>query len=123
MPLESYSCVLCHLDVEESLNHLFFHCPFAMSCWNLQGLAHLIQADILDTLPLFKMHIHNQIFMEIIIAMFWAIWFARNDHIFRQKHHSLTSCKIVFRQELARVKLRAKADFKLLIGSWLDSFV
>jgi len=82
MVLENYNCVLCHLDTEESLHHLFLHCPFAMSCWNVLGLAHLIQGDILDTISLFKTQIQRPIFMEIIVAMFWAIWSTRNDVIF-----------------------------------------
>ena len=68
--LQSYNCVLCHLDIEESLHHLFLDCPFAMSCWNLLGLAHLIQGNIFDTLNLFKAQIHRHFFMEIIVAMF-----------------------------------------------------
>jgi len=39
MDLESYSCVLCHFDTEETLQHLFFHCSFVMCCWNTLGLA------------------------------------------------------------------------------------
>lgn len=87
------------------------------------GLAHLIQDDIMDTIPLFKIHIHRPIFMEIIIAMFWAIWSARNDLIFRHIQHSVASCNFVFQQELARVKLRAKSDFKHLTDLCIDSFV
>jgi hypothetical protein len=123
MELQSYNCVLYHLDIEESLHHLFLDCPFAMSCWNLLGLEHLIQGNIVDTLTLFKTQIHRPFFMEIIVAMFWAIWAARNDVIFRNQHHSLQSCKIVFKQELARVKLRAKRDLSSHLQLWLDNFV
>lgn len=35
MELPSYSCVLCFLNTEESLHHLFMDCPFARySAWN-----------------------------------------------------------------------------------------
>jgi len=70
MELQSYNCVLCHLDAEESLHHLFMDCPFAMTCWNLLGLAHLIQGNMLDSIPLFKTQIKRPFFMEVIVAMF-----------------------------------------------------
>jgi len=94
-----------------------------MCCWNLLGLAHLIQGDIFDGINLFKAQIQKPFFMEIIVAMFWAIWSARNDAIFKNLQHSLQSCKVVFKQELARVKLRAKKDLQLQLQLWLDNFV
>lgn len=59
MDLECYICVLCPMSTEESLLHLFLHCPFAMSCWNLLGLANIIQADLFQTLSAFKQQIHR----------------------------------------------------------------
>lgn len=47
-------CVHCFLDTEESPMHLFFHCPFAMTCWNTLGFAHLIQNELLSTISAFK---------------------------------------------------------------------
>jgi len=83
MVLENYNCLLCHSDTEESLHHLFLHCPFAMSCWNVLGLANLIQGDILDMISLFKTQIQRPIFMEIIVlAMLWAIWYTRIGLLF-----------------------------------------
>ena len=34
MELQDYNYVLCNGLIEESLCHLFIHCPFATSCWN-----------------------------------------------------------------------------------------
>jgi hypothetical protein len=123
MELPNYNCVLCHLNVEESLQHLFFDCPFVMSCWNMLGLAILIQGDLLDTIALFRNQINRPFFMEIIVAMFWGIWSARNDAIFRNQSHSLQMCKVVFKRELAWVKLRAKRDLSFQLQLWLDNFV
>ena len=33
MFLPSYSCVLCDMDTEESVHHLFLQCEFAKQCW------------------------------------------------------------------------------------------
>jgi hypothetical protein len=45
----SYNCVLCTNSVEETVEQLFLHCPFARSCWSLFNLA-IIQADPLQIL-------------------------------------------------------------------------
>jgi len=110
MELQSYNCVLCHQDVEESLHHLFMDCLFAKTCWNMLGLAYLIQGSMLDSVPLFRAQINRPFFMEVIVAMFWAIWSARNDVIFRNLHHSVQRCKMIFKQKLVWVKLRSKRD-------------
>lgn len=89
--LESYNCALCHQDSDETLMHLFFHCPFAMSCWNALGLAPFVQSELLQTISVFGDLIHQPFFMEIIISMCWAIWTARNDLIFRNLQHSVGS--------------------------------
>lgn len=121
--LENYNCVLCHLGTEESVLHLFLDCPFAMSCWDILGLAHLIQGNLLNTISEFKFHIHHPLFMEIIVSLCLAIWSARNDLIFRNIQHSVASCKFIFRKELALVKLRAEDHYQPELDQWLSSLV
>jgi hypothetical protein len=36
--LENYNCPLCADSVEETLEHLFFDCPFAATCWFKLGI-------------------------------------------------------------------------------------
>jgi hypothetical protein len=55
--------------------------------------------------------------------MFWPIWTAWNDAIFRNEQHSLQACKQVFKHELTQVKLRAKQDLSSQIQLWIDNFV
>ena len=78
---------------------------------------------MLDSIHLFKTQISKPFFMEIIVAMFWDILTARNDVIFKNLHHSVQACKLVFKQELAWVKLRAKGDIGLQLQLWLNNFV
>jgi hypothetical protein len=42
MHLPSYYCVLCDLDIEESVDHRFLECDFARTCW--VSLAWLLSA-------------------------------------------------------------------------------
>ena len=123
MELDNYNCVLCHFDIEETLLHLFFHCPFVVCCWSTLGLAPLIEDDLLNTLSAFRSHLQQPFFMDIIICMCWAIWIARNDSIFIGLQHSLTSCKFTFRKELVLVNLRAKSKYQPKLDQWLEGFV
>ncbi|KAG0513739.1 hypothetical protein BDA96_10G128300 [Sorghum bicolor] len=56
-------------------------------------------------------------------TMFWGIWTARNDVIFRNRSHSLQAVKNTFRQELVWARLRAKNSFSAQLQLWLDNFV
>jgi hypothetical protein len=51
--LPSYDCVLCQLQLEETLEHLFLHCPFAISCWNLLHL-HIAHGDPFEISQAFR---------------------------------------------------------------------
>ena len=39
-----------------------------MSCWNIFGLGHFIQADLLETTSAFRDQIQRLFFMEIIVC-------------------------------------------------------
>lgn len=38
MVLDSYTCELCIIQRDETLNHLFLHCSFARNCWAAIGI-------------------------------------------------------------------------------------
>ena len=35
----NYSCLMCSPAPEETLEHLFFRCPFSISCWNILDIS------------------------------------------------------------------------------------
>jgi hypothetical protein len=110
MFLESYSCVLYQNDVEETQNHLFLNCPFAIACWGLLSVDFTPPRSFLDMVQTVKDQIHTAFFMMAIFTMCWTIWGARNDLIFKGTQSSLMDCKRAFAKELALVSLRIKSS-------------
>jgi len=82
MELQDYNCVLCINPMEESLNHLLLHCPFAISCWNWLQIQVNPDSNVPQAMESFKAQLQVPFFMEIIILMCWTIWKARNGLIF-----------------------------------------
>uniref|UniRef100_A0A453HWP6 Reverse transcriptase zinc-binding domain-containing protein n=1 Tax=Aegilops tauschii subsp. strangulata TaxID=200361 RepID=A0A453HWP6_AEGTS len=38
-------CLLCELHIEETVEHLFFHCTFSKECWCLLNISWATQGD------------------------------------------------------------------------------
>jgi hypothetical protein len=110
--LPSYDCVLCHLQVEETVDHLFLRCPFAQDCWSLLNIL-IPHADAFAILKSIRSHLNVPFFMDIIIIMSWCIWMAENDHIFEARQPSLQSVAQRFKHEFALVILQAKQPYDL----------
>lgn len=54
MHLESYNCVLCLQNVEETCQHLFLLCPFAQQCWNFIQVVVPFNEDFQEVIEYFK---------------------------------------------------------------------
>ena len=120
MTLEDYNCPLCLDMTEETLFHLFIHCPFASQCWALIGIQINNSLDPFQMLQSFKDQLQVPFFMEIITLMCWTIWKARNDLVFRQTEPSLQSSKsFFFRSELELLSLRGKRCYSPSSNQWI----
>jgi retron-type reverse transcriptase len=114
------SCVLCDLAVEEDRDHLFFECPFSVSCWSK---IHILWVDVSE--------IHHRIlrtrnastipfFMEIFIIAAWEIWKLRNAVIFEDVLPSLNLWTMKFKEQVILQSIRFKEDQRLSLLQWLD---
>jgi len=65
--LESYNRVLCSSQVEETLEHLFFHCPFASSCWDLLTFNSSDALSRFQVVEDFRLVFNRFFFMEFFI--------------------------------------------------------
>ena len=75
-------CVMCTSTIEEDIDHLFFFCPFAISCWNKLGIQWSTAMNISDRILLTARNSNISFFMEIFLIAAWDIWNLRNSKIF-----------------------------------------
>jgi hypothetical protein len=119
MPLDSFTCDNCILQIEETSIHLFFRCNFAKRCWLLLGLLSPGATDLLHTLLRIRRRLQVPWRLEAIIIMTWCIWRCRNNWIFNKIPPSVPECKAMFRSEIALLCHRVKPALKEDITSWL----
>jgi hypothetical protein len=95
----SYTCVLCSNNVEETAFHLFFSCPFSQACWWLLGIHWDFAGDFFQMMRQTKQQFQHSFFMEIFIIVAWQILKQRNNFIFDGGRPSLESWKRLFCEE------------------------
>jgi len=89
--IPSAKCTFC--DEDESIKHLFFHCPFAKEVWKDAPFASNLDTDqilnvqegiqfAMQTKPLPPTGINSTHLAAWII---WSIWLARNQKIFQNR--------------------------------------
>jgi len=64
----SYNFVLCSLNLEETIYHLFFECPFSARCRNFIGISWDHVISFFDTIQKAKVECQHQFFMELFIV-------------------------------------------------------
>uniref|UniRef100_A0A0A9AB73 Reverse transcriptase zinc-binding domain-containing protein n=1 Tax=Arundo donax TaxID=35708 RepID=A0A0A9AB73_ARUDO len=123
MDLPSYTCDLCILQKEETLEYLFLKCNFTKNCWASLGLQVPRRMRPLQVLKCFKTNMNVPFFMEIIVLMAWSSCTGRNDWIFNEVDPKVESCKSKFIHEFALMFHRVKKSYFPQIHTWLDSIV
>jgi hypothetical protein len=119
MHLESYSCVLCQLQSEETVEHLFLGCQFAKDCWALIGITIQNDQDIVSAVEQIRVQSHPKFFLMVTILVCWAIWCARNDFIFKNKQPTTDAVKALFQKELRILSLRSRSKLAHTFDLWI----
>jgi hypothetical protein len=107
---ERYNCVLCQVNVEEAIEHLFFDYPFAVARWFALGFLWDVDSNIHHKLYLAKQQFNQQVFMEIFMIGAWTIWNDRNDYIFTHRPTCFALWKTSFKAEVREHFIRIKRD-------------
>jgi hypothetical protein len=116
------ACVLCDMGSLETLEHLFFDCPFAKECWQKIG----VNWDTTLSLPDRFHHgqsTHNiPCFTEVTLIAAWELWKVRNDKIFQRRDPSLILWFVNFKSQCLLQSVRFKVDLRSTFCVWLDAF-
>lgn len=119
--LEDYSCAICSLGVDETCIHLFFECPFNISCWNSIGLQWNLHLPCLDMVLQARADFNRCFFREIMITACWTIWTSRNRLIFDGVPCPVSSWKESFKYEIGLVCIKAKSSLAGSLKQWPEN--
>lgn len=119
--LPSYSCELCHFDSEETTLHLFWDCPFALSCRDSIITHKNIGISVLDEIIFLTQALPTPIAMEIVIIGCWQLWMQRNSKIFKTQPPLVTSWRRLLKIDLLLVRHRVKRKFEDILWNWNEA--
>jgi hypothetical protein len=118
--LQSYACVCQNCNVEETLEHLFWTCPFVEDCWDYICPSRRRDLQILDAFQDIKTKLHVPFAMEIIMLATWEIWIVRNNKNFSNITPNFQSWKAIYLQEIRMVSHWMKKKYAGSFKEWLQ---
>ena len=121
--LEAYNCAVRDCYQEETPQHLFSGCPFAIRCWDFICPSRTPNLSVLEAFQDLKDKLRYPFSMEFIILGSWAIWISRNNKIFDNISPSFQGWKHIFTEELKLLTFRIKKKYELQFSAWLDSML
>ena len=122
MTLQSYRCVLCAQNIEESTHHLFLQCEFAKQCWEFIEVGIPLDSEFPDCMYFLRDAVHSQFYMEAVILISWATWTTRNAFIFYNIQPDLAASRRVFQKEIKLLTHRVSTRSSQAFEKWIQSF-
>jgi hypothetical protein len=118
---EGYNCALCHEEIEETSEHLFFECSAAACRWFALGISWSDSGSSHLRIYLVKHAFPHPFFMEVFTIAARCIWTERNRLIFNNKPPGLSTWKLSFKEEVLQHMIRIKSSLHQCILDWLEA--
>jgi hypothetical protein len=119
--LQSYDCVCINCPLEETLEHLFWNCPFAEICWDFICPSRRNDLQFLEGIVDIKEKLQLPFAMDIIMLAAWGIWIVRNNKIFGNISATFQSWKAIYLQEIRLISYIMKKKHARSFKEWLQS--
>ena len=116
-----YACLLCDSPPEETVEHLFFHCPFSRACWMHLGIDWMRGGNRLQIVHEARARWTNPMFMDIFIVSAWSIWKERNNRHFRGVLTTFEGWLVRFRADFHMMRYRVKEALVPFVNSFVTS--
>jgi hypothetical protein len=81
-------CVMCETREEETIEHLFFTCPFASQCWATLNFVWDHSLNLQDRFIQARQAHGHSFFTEASMIAAWEIWKMRNGKVFDRREPS-----------------------------------
>jgi len=112
---------MCASAVEEDIEHLFFSCPFAGSCWSKLRIHWHVAVNIQDRIGQTARRSNIPLFMEVFLIATWEIWNLRNARICDNGRPMLRLWLHNFKQQAQLQLLRVREIDKPPFVQWLNT--
>lgn len=109
---------ICSCGVEQKSFHLFFACPFSISCWNYLSIRWDLNLPPLDMMIQARTNFGRIIFRETVIT---ACWNMRNAVIFNNTPCNLQSWPLHFNEEIGLVCAKPKPSVEGPLNLWKEN--
>jgi hypothetical protein len=113
--IDSPACSVCGA-AQETPDHLFFQCPFAVQFWSGLGFQSVqnLQTSNLHCIPKLPSFPEDQ-YSAFISMCCWQLWKRRNRVVFRDEHQSIRNLLLSCKSEAIQWRARMPKGSKKVI--------
>jgi hypothetical protein len=119
---DSPICVMCSSGEQETIEHLFFDCPFAQECWSMIGVTWDTSLPLMDRFTQVRSSHANPFFIEAVLIAAWELWKLCNDKVLQRRDPTPAIWLSNFKSQCFLQYARFKDDLWSSFCVWLDSF-
>ena len=118
---DDYNCLLCDQQIEETVEHMIFQCPFSQRCWSILGITWQQTGSRLRWISMAAHDWSSPMFMDVFLQAAWSIWKERNNKHFRSIPPTILSWLQRFKHDFALLQHRTREDVRDFILSFVIS--
>lgn len=118
---DNLDCLLCGEHIEETVEHLFFHCNFSQRCWRVLNITWSNHLNRLQLVEHMKTSHQRKMLMETFLVAAWSLWKERNNNYFRRVTPSITSWKNRFKEDFGNIAYRLPTQKRQLVLAILEA--